>query len=150
MNLRFIQNNLYALFAALALIAATICWFGTSLPKQSSAAPAPAEPWRLPQRADHNSQKSITAINARNLWGNLLAAGSAPKAPEWHIVGITTAGAERFVLLAYEGKPVATLKVGDALPDDTKIVQIETDRFFVRTQDNKKLAFGLYKHDQAK
>ena len=66
------------------------------------------------------------------------------------MLGIARSGAERFILLAFEGKPVEMLKAGDALPDGAKIVQIEKDRFFVMTPDKKKLAFGIYKHGQAK
>lgn len=148
MNLRFIHDNLYPLFAALAFIAAVVCWFGTAVPAQPPAPLPVAETWRVPRVAVNNSKKSIDTISARNLWGSVLA--DAPKAPEWHVLGIATNGADRFVLLAFEGKPVASLKVGDALPDDTKIVQIEKNRFFVRTPDNKTLAFGFPKYEQVK
>lgn len=148
--MRFVHDNLYPLIAALIFVAAAACWFGTSAPVLPATRPPVAEPWSLPQLAQHDSKESIAAINARNLWGVVVEAANAPKMPEWHILGIVRDGGERFVLLAYEGKPVEMFKVGDALPDGLKIVQIESDRFFVMTQDKKKLAFGIYQHEQAK
>lgn len=147
--MRFIHDNLYPLIAALIFIAAPTCWFGTSVPASLPAPHTVAEPWSLPKSAEHDSKKSIDAINTRNLWGVIVAA-DVRKEPEWHVFGIVKRGAERFILLAFEGKPVEMLKVGDALPDGVKIVQIENDRFFVMTPDKKKLAFGIYKHDPAK
>jgi len=146
--MRFIHDNLYPLVATLIFIAAATCWFGTSAPALPSTQPSLAEAWSLPQLTEHDDKASIAAINARNLWG--IVAANAPKEPEWRVLGIASSGAERFILLAYEGKPVATLKIGDALPDGAKIVQIEKDRFFVMTPNKKKLAFGIYKHDPAK
>jgi hypothetical protein len=149
MNLRLLHDKLYPLFATLAFIAAAVCWFGTAVPVYPQPKAVPAEPWQLPALTNPGTSKALASISARNLWGNLAVAAQA-KEPEWHIVGITTTATERFVLLAFEGKPIATLKVGDVLPDETTIVQIEKDRFFVKTKDKKKLAYGLYKHDQAK
>jgi hypothetical protein len=149
MKLRFVRDNLAPLAATTALLVALICWFGTTVPVPQTPPPQPAEqPWRLPALAQHEPQKSIATINTRNLWGD--QAATAPKEPEWRIVGIASRGTERLVLLSFEGKPIATLKLGDALPDDSKIVQIENDRFFVMTPGKKKLAYGLYKHDQIK
>lgn len=149
MNLRFIRVNLYPLWACAVLIAATVCWFAITVPESATAKPKAAESWQLPTLANVDTKKSVDAISARNLWGVAVTA-SAPAEPEWHVVGIATTGTERLVLLAYEGKPIATLKVGDPLPDDTTIIQIEKDRFFVMTPGKKKLAYGLYKHDPIK
>ena len=147
--MRFVHDNLYPLFAALILVAAAICWFGTSVPAMPKPLPPITEPWSLPKPVERDSKKSIDAINARNLWGVVVVV-EAPKKPEWHVLGIVKNGADRFILLAYEDKPIEMLKVGDALPDGLKIVEIEEDRFFVMTTDKKKLAFGIYKHDPAK
>ncbi len=149
MKLRFVRDNLAPLTATTALLVAMICWFGTTVPVPQAPPPPPIEqPWRLPELARQDPQKSIAIINARNLWGD--QAATATKAPEWRIVGIASRGPDHVVLLSFEGKPIATLKLGDALPDDSKIVQIENDRFFVMTPGKKKLAYGLYKHDQIK
>jgi hypothetical protein len=150
MNLRFIQDNLYPLFGALTLVAAAVCWFGTTVPVHPLPGPLAAEPWQLPQLAEHNSPRAITTINARNLWGDAAATAAAAKPPEWRVVGITTQGTNHLVLVAFEGQPLTLLKVGDTLPDDSKIVQIEKDRFFVMTKDKKKLPYGLHKNDQVK
>jgi len=146
--MRFIHDNLYPLIAALILIAATTCWFGTPVPAPTKTLAPVAEPWSLPKLAENDSKKTIDAINARNLWG--IVAANAPKEPEWRVLGIARSGADRFILVAYEGKPVEMLKVGDTLPDGVKIVRIENDRFFVMTADKKKLAFGIYKNDPEK
>lgn len=148
MTMRFVHDNLYPLLATLAIMAAVICWFGTPEPVLPKTHAPVAEPWSLPMAAEHDSKKSIDAIDARNLWGAAVA--DAPKEPEWHVLGITKSGAEQFILVTIDGKPVEMLKVGDMLPSGMKIVQIEDDRFFVMTPDKKKLAFGIYKHDQAK
>lgn len=148
MTMRFIHDNLYPLFATLVIVAAVICWFGAPVPALPQTQPQVVEPWNLPKAAEHDSKKSIDAINARNLWGAVVA--DAPKKPEWHVLGIARSGADRFILLTIDGKPVEMLKVGDTLPDGAKIVQIENDRFFVMTPDKKKLAFGIYKNDPAK
>jgi hypothetical protein len=149
MNLRFLHEHLYPLYATLALIAAVACWFGTTVPVYPTPKTAPTEPWQLPPLANPETSKALASINARNLWGAVAVAAQV-KEPEWHIVGITTTATERSVLLAFEGKPITTLKVGDALPDETTIVQIEKDRFFVKGKDKKKLAYGLYKNDPPK
>lgn len=90
----------------------------------------------------------MEAINARNLWG-VVAAGEK-EAPKWHVLGIARSGVERFIMMAFEGQPVAILKVGDSLPDGVRIVKIEEDRFFVMTADKQKLAYGVYKDESAK
>jgi len=147
--MRFIHDNLIPLLAALILIAAISCWFDTSVPPPPRARAPVAEAWSLPKLAEQDGKNSIDAINARNLWG-IAAADAVIKEPEWHVLGIATNGNERFVLIAYAGKPVEILKVGDALPDGVKIVQIESERFFVMGADKKKLVFGIYNHDPAK
>lgn len=146
--MRFIHDNLFPLIAAMVFIVVTTCWFGTSVPTSPGSRTPPPETWNLPKLAIHDSKKSIEAINARNLWG--IVSADAPKEPEWHVLGIARSGIDRFILLSFEGKPVEMLKVGDALPDGTKIVQIEQDRFFVMTPDKKKLVFGIYKNEPAK
>lgn len=148
MTLRFVHDNLYPLFATLAIMAAVICWFGAPEPAPPKTLAPVAESWSLPGTAERESKKSIEAITARNLWGAVIA--EAPKEPEWHVLGIAMRGTDGFILLSIEGKPAEILKVGDALPDGAKIVQIEKDRFFVMTPDKQELAFGIYKHDQAK
>jgi len=145
--MRYIHDNLYSICAALILVIAATCWYGTSTPILPKVRPSVTEAWDQPSPTDNDGKKFIEIINARNLWG--IAAVVAPIVPEWHILGIVRNGAERFILLAYEGKPVETLSVGDTLPDGLKIVKIENDRFIIMTPDKKKLAFGIYKHDQA-
>lgn len=149
MKMRLLHDNLGTLSIAAAAITAAVCWMGVELPHQPTPRPLPPEKWNLPALDETNSKQAIDTINTRNLWGVTVAA-EAPKPPDWNVVGITTTGSERLVLVAYENKPVATLRVGDTLPDETKIVEIEKDRFFVMTPKKKKLAYGLFKNDKAK
>ncbi len=146
--IRFIYSNLVALWATLALITAVICWFAVAEPSVPTAAALTPETWTLPKLPENQSRKSLDAINARNIWG--IVAANAPKEPVWTIQGIARSGNERFVLMSIEGKPVEILKVGDLLPDGTKIVQIDNDRFLVETADKKKIAFGIYKNETQK
>lgn len=147
--MRFIHSNLLALWLTLALLAAVICWFAVAEPAMPQAAASGPETWVLPKLPENQSRKSQDAINVRNLWG-IVVASNVPPPPSWNIQGIARTGNERFVLLAYEGKPVEILKVGDSLPDGAKIVQIDNDRFLVLTADKKKLAFGIYKNETQK
>jgi len=146
--MRFIHDNLYPLAVALIFIATVTCWFGVPEPVVPKMIASASDPWSLPTLREHDSKKSIDIINARNLWG--VVAGDAAREPEWHILGIVRSGADRFILLAYDDKPVEMIKVGDMLPDGARIVKIENDRFFVITADKKKLAFGMYKNEPAK
>lgn len=147
--MRFIRENLYPLAAVVALAAAIVSWFASPDPLVVAPGAAAATPWALPKPLDNQSTKSAEAINARNLWG--VVAANAPKLPSWTVMGLARSGAERYVLVATEGRPVVeSLKVGDMLPDGAKIVQIDADRFYVLTPEKKKIAFGIYKNDAAK
>ena len=146
--MRFIHDNLYPLLAALIFVIAASSWFAAPGPATTTAIAPPEAAWALPQIAQRDGRKTLETINTRNLFGTAIAAET--KAPEWRVLGIAMRGAERFVMLSYESKPVATLKIGDLLPDGSKIIQIARDRIFVMTADNKKIAYGIYQHDQIK
>jgi len=146
--MRFIHDNLVPLWLALALVAAVSCWFGVPEPAVQAASNPQTSAWDLPKLPQNENKRSLDSISARNLWG-VVAADAAP-ALEWKVVGIGHRGADRFVLAAMEGKPAEVLRVGDALPDGAKIVQIENERFFVLTADKRKIAFGIYKNEPAK
>lgn len=150
--MRFINDNLYPLFASLLLVLASSCWFALPEPVQPKTITLATEPWRLPTPALRDSAKAIESITARKLWGEMAAnaASAAPPEPPWKVMGIARNGAERFILLAYEDKPITLLKVGDALPDGMKIARIDDDRFLVITADKKKIVFGMYKNEPTK
>lgn len=149
--MRFVQDNLYPLAATLALIAAAIIWFNLPDPAAPTTLVTTPETWNLPKERTSTSKADLETITNNNLWGAPPATGvSAPKAPEWRVLGIANSGVERFVLLAYTGKPVEILKVDDTLPDGLKIVRIDVERFFVQTPDKKRIAYGMYKNDPAK
>lgn len=150
--MRFIQDNLYPLAAVLLLIMGVASWFGTPVPASPPTSLPAADPWSLPKLMESDIEKSIDAINVRNLWGVVaeeMPGGEAAKEPQWRVLGIARRGNDRFILLAYEGKSVEMLKVGDLLPDGAKVVEIQDTRFYVLTADKKKLAFGIYKHEPA-
>lgn len=146
--MRFIHDNLKPLLITLMLIAAITAWFGTPWPTPPRSTPQADETWMLPTLPEKASERYVTAISARNLWG--AAVVEAPSTPTWQIAGVVKSGKDRFLLLALENKPIETLKIGDKLPDGAKITRIEKDRFFVVTPDNKKLTIGINKHDQVK
>ena len=150
--MRFINENLYPLFAVLLLVIAASCWFALPEPGQPNTVTVTAEPWRLPALTARDSAKAIQAITVRNLWGVAAvdAANAPPPPPKWNVMGIVRNGNERFVLLAYENQPTATLKVGDTLPDGQKIAQIDDNRFFVLTAGKKKIVFEMYKNEPTK
>ena len=150
--MRFINDHLLPLFAAALLVIATSCWFALPEPGQPKTATLATEPWQLPELPARDSAAAIQAITARSLWGATAAdiANAPPPPPKWNVLGIVRNGSERFVLLAYEGSPVAQLNVGDSLPDGMKIVQIDNTRFFVMTDDKKKLIFEIYKNEPTK
>lgn len=147
--MRFINDNLYPIFGALLLVIVISCWFALPEPVPPKALAITAEPWRLPTQATRDSSKAIQNITSSKLWGTS-AADAPPPAPKWSVMGIARNGADHFILLANEGQPIATLRVGDALPDGLKIAQIDDDRFFVITADKKKIVFGIYKNDPTK
>lgn len=146
--MRFIDDNLLPLWLAVALIAAASCWFGLPAPTPGKLAPPVNDAWLMPTMPETQTKKSVDAITVRNLWG--IVPANLPLPPVWAIQGIARSGADRFILLAFEGKPAEILKVGDLLPDGTKIVQIENDRFFVLNAEKKKVAFGIYKNESPK
>lgn len=149
--MRFINDHLYPLCATLLLLIGISGWFALPQPLEPKTLSVVAEPWQLPTLQKHNSAKATEVITTRNLWGvEPDAATAPPPAPVWRVMGIARNGSERFILMAYENKPIAQLKVGDALPDGMTIAHIEDDRFFVMTADKKKIAFGMYKNEPTK
>ena len=150
--MRFLNDNLYQLFAALVLAIGTWCWFAVPEPAAPRTLVTAPEPWRLPDLAASDSARAIQSLTARNLWGvpAAVAANAPPPPPKWTVMGIARQGAERFVLLAFEAQPVRILKVGDALPDGLKIAEIGDDKFFVITADKKKVAFEKNKNEPTK
>lgn len=145
--MRLIHNHLllFTLFATLAGTA--LFWFGSPQPVTPKKILLQEEPWELPKTASQNSNKLGEAIIARNLWGGV---GGGAKNPEWNVTGIIKNGKERYIMLSFEGRPIEILKAGDTLPDGAQITRIEDAQFFILTEDKKKLAFGLYKHDKSK
>ena len=151
--MRLINDHLYTLFVTLLLLIALSVWFALPLQPDPSSGSAATEAWALPTLPHRDAGKALATIAARDLWGAMAAAAAvnAPApTPSWRILGIARNGPERFILMAYEGKPVAQLKVGDALPDGMTIVEIDDDRFLVKSDTTKKIVFGIYKNDEPK
>jgi hypothetical protein len=150
--MRFINDNLYPIFGAVLLVIVISCWFALPEPAQPKTLAMAAEPWSLPAQATRDSSKAIQNITSSKLWGTSAAdaANAPPPAPKWTVMGIASNGADRFILMSYEGQAISTLRVGDSLPDGMKVAQIDDDRFFVTTSDKKKMVFGIYKNDPIK
>lgn len=105
------------------------------------SAKAAEEPWEMPQSKTANiDPKTIDAIASRNLWGEVVAA-KPDEAPDihWRFVGVGGSEKERTVLIQYLNKPIKTLKVGDMLPGEAKIMNIGEDRLCVLINGKRRI-----------
>ena len=87
--------------------------------------------------------KAAASIAQRRLWGEVGADGPRQD-PAWHFAGIAGQGKDRFVLLSMAGKPVQTLRVGDSLPGDARILEIGDDRLCILINGQKR-ALEVYR-----
>lgn len=85
--------------------------------------------------------QSLATLSQSTIWGPLPSraasgATSDGEAPltKWSLSGFYETSGIKFVIVSFEqqARPSQQLKVGDKLPDGSRIVQIETDRVRVR------------------
>lgn len=141
--MRFIHNNLWGLASSLILVAALLFWFFIPDPPEPKKITLPVEPWQITQTIATDTKKLVAAVELHNLWG--AKASETPLEPELHVRGMAQRGSEHYVMISVGNKPMEIVKVGDTLPNGSKIIKIEENRFLVMTPDKKKLAFGITK-----
>jgi hypothetical protein len=134
--------------AALGLIAAV--WLGwdagnVELPPRSAAPPLP---WSLPKPVHVALAPALAELKSRHPWTGLFtlnaasvtgvarrvakpaAAGAGPVPPSWRLAGIVERSDSRFALITSGAGPAARLaylRVGDQLPDGSRLVGIAAD-----------------------
>ena len=129
--------------AVIFVCAAALGWNAgdTEVPK---TAPAPPIRWSLPQPVAADPAKDLVVIAGERPWkgeyavtgsglpgGGTASAGPAPPAPPiWRLAGIVERGADSFALIVSGSGPerqVAYLRIGDALPDGSRLVALSRD-----------------------
>lgn len=76
-----------------------------------------------------NYEPRLAELDGRNLWGNVRSPNE-PQAlvdPRWWLSGTGGVGKDRFVIMEREGSPAEFLKVGNSLPGQAKILEIQDD-----------------------
>jgi hypothetical protein len=114
--------------------------------------PPPARPtppkgddaWILPQVAPAQPQKAIEALNRTDPWGKAEGAAAAAGPPRWRIVGIVGRAEQRTLLISVDGQGEKQLKVGDTLPDDTRIAAIGPFSLELQKADGTKRSLAVY------
>ncbi len=80
---------------------------------------------------------ALNKLSQSTLWGPLAprpassaASGAAPRPAQWALTGFYELKGTRFVIVSFEQQalPPQLLKLGDKLPDGSRIEQIEPDR----------------------
>lgn len=133
---------------ALLILAALLAWFALQrAPSPEVSVVAPMRPGpRLPSIAPPprpvDPAPALAALSQSTLWGPLPprpgSGASGPDAgtvsPKWTVSGYYEQGGTRFIVVSFEQllRPSQHLKLGDKLPDGSRIVKIEPDR--VRAQ----------------
>ena len=136
---------IFILFA-LAVTVAWMLWHPVALP-EPRALRAQDEEWRLPEDGKVDFAALAATIDKDKLWGTagLAAAALAPvdekplTAPNWHIVGVVSAGDERYAMLSVDGQPIQQVKAGEKLPGDIKIVNMTADRVCILLNGKKRV-----------
>ena len=127
----------------LALMAAMLVWLVWAPPVQEAgsagSAAAPRKPPGPPQvpATPPDPGPALETLSTSTLWGPraarpAVAASAAASAPEpvWLTSGTVRRGNERLLIVHFEGnsQPSQLLRVGDSLPDGSRIEKIETNR----------------------
>lgn len=132
---------------ALALLAVLVAleWQMVPLPFVAKASRG-SDAWTLPEPLPPNpAEKAMEVLAATSPWGRLPGLAEQPPLtpPNWRIVGIAARGEERVVLVRTERQPARQLKIGDALPGGSTILEINDDSLCLLV-DGKKRMLPLY------
>lgn len=125
--------QLGAICGALFLCAIVLGWRAGEAPAPSTA-PAAAAEWALPGAKATDPERDMAVLAARRPWGSQSfrdpEEGVAPPPGQWRLAGIVLRGDKRLALILLGSGPTATLEyraVGDRLPDNSVLVQIDAD-----------------------
>lgn len=143
---------MFRTIAALILFAliVTVAWLVThpvALPEPRTLRVQEDE-WHLPDRSKPNMAALAATIEQDKLWGSVAAIPGAPvapvdekplTAPNWRIVGVVSAGKERYAMLAVDDQPIQQVKAGDTLPGGIKIVNMTADRVCILLNGKKRV-----------
>lgn len=102
---------------------------------ESPASQMAKEPWSVQPPKSEDPTKDLALLTSRHPWtGNTEAkkeeAAAHKVPPAWRLVGIVQSGKEKFALVTTGQSPrprPAYLRIGDALPDGSILVQITSD-----------------------
>jgi hypothetical protein len=132
---------------ALALVAAVLAMLNLQTPPSddTTLVAAARKEARLPQLAPPpvpvDPAPALTKLSQSTLWGPLgprlasgAAGGAAPPAAKWGLTGFFERTGTRYVIVSFEEQalPTQQLKLGDKLPDGSRIERIEPDRVRAR------------------
>lgn len=102
------------------------------------------EDWHLPDQRRPDTAALTATIEQDKLWGTV-GVPVAPieekplTAPNWRIVGVVSAGAESYAMVAVEGQPMQQVKTGEKLPGGIKIVNMTADRVCILLNGKKRV-----------
>ncbi|MCU0963889.1 MAG: hypothetical protein MUF08_02270 [Burkholderiaceae bacterium] len=132
---------------ALALVAAVLAMLNLQTPPSDdmTLVAAARKEARLPHLAPPpvpvDPAPALTKLSQSTLWGPLAprpasgaAGGAAPSPAKWGLTGFYERTGTRFVIVSFEQQalPTQQLKLGDRLPDGSRIERIEPDRVRAR------------------
>lgn len=131
-------------FLALLALATFVEWHLIPVPGPARPSAASRDVWDLPQLDRPQTTKALEILVRTTPWGNL------PEATEqeafdrgWKILAIVARGQERSVVVKVGLQPERQLKVGDALPEGSTILEIHEDWLCILVQ-GKKRTLALY------
>lgn len=114
--------------------AAALGWrAGFTLPPPQAV--RPEAPWSLPPPQQNETNRDLAVLASRKPWGDASSVAEEHRQPvrpparlSWRLAGIIQRGGDTFALIA-QGMPAkfAYLRVGDALPDGSKLIEITAD-----------------------
>jgi hypothetical protein len=118
--------------ALLLLVSAAVSWPFVNVPSVGKAGERRQE-WELAAVKRADPAKSLEVLAKVSPWGKLpeAAESQAPERNDWRISAIYTRGAERVVVVKVGTRPEQRLKVGEALPEGSTILQISDDSLCV-------------------
>ena len=136
-----LRNIVAVILLVLAITAVWVLLHPIALP-ESRALKVQEDDWHLPSRSKPDTSTLVATIERDKLWGTIGATPVDEKpltAPNWRIVGVVSAGAESYAMLAVDGEPIQQIKAGEKLPGGIKIVNMTADRVCILLNGKKRV-----------